>query len=214
MPPKIYAANVEDVGNPIKPSMEKKPRTEKQIAGDAKAKLTREAKAAAKKVPAVVAETPKETPKPAVPADEKVKKPRKRSKKDLETSSKESAPSETLTTAIDDALSEMSKETETTIPPKSKKQKVCKKEVKALTPPPSIVDDSEPPKWFKSYIMGVKEEQARCAEKKVSKKQTRFDADKEASDKWREPVTRERVNKTVDAHMQTMYSMVFPNRKF
>ena len=210
MPPKIYAANVEDVGQPIKPTVAKKPRTEKQIAGDEKAKLTREAKAASKAAPANVPEAPKEADKPAVPADEKVKKPRKRSKKDLETPSKESTPSETITTLIDDAISELSKEAENLQPPKAKKQK----QVKSMSPPPSVADDTEPPKWFKSYIMGVKEEQARCAEKKVSKKQTRFEADQEANDKWREPVTRERVNKTVDAHMQSMYSMVFPNRKF
>jgi len=62
--------------------------------------------------------------------------------------------------------------------------------------------------------MGVKEEQARMSVKKIPKKQVKFEADQEASEKWGEPVTRERVNRTVDNHMQSMYAMVFPNRKF
>jgi len=205
MPPKIYASKVEDVGKPINSTGEKKPRTEKQLAATEKARLARLAKAAEKEVAEKVPETPKETIDPPVPVDEKVKKPRKRTKKDMEAPAEESAPSETLTTLIDEALNEKEKP--------AKKQKAKKQE---MSPPPSVEmkDESEPPKWFKSFIMGVKEEQARCAEKKITKKQVKFDADTEASEKWREPVTRDRVNKSIDNHMQNMYAMVFPNRKF
>jgi len=205
MPPKIYASKVEDVGKPISSTGEKKPRTEKQLAATEKARLARLAKTAEKKVAEQVPETPKETVEPPAPVDEKIKKPRKRTKKAMEAPSEESAPSETLTTLIDEALSEKEKP--------AKKQKVKKQE---MSPPPSVEmkDESEPPKWFKSFIMGIKEEQARCTEKKVSKKQVKFEADTEASEKWREPVMRDRVNKSVDSHMASMYSTIFPNRRF
>jgi hypothetical protein len=203
MPPKIYAANVEQVGQqidaPAKPA-----RTEKQIAAAEKAKLRRQAKKM------LAQETPKEAPVP--PVDEKVKKPRKRKQENKEADSS----SETVETLVNEPVA------------KSKKQKVEKplemlleakipdipEKVKKPRAPRAPKADDEPPKWFKSYIMGVKEEQARMSATKIPKKQVRFEADQEANEKWCEPVTRERVNRSVDHHMQSLYSMVFPNRKF
>lgn len=211
MPPKIYASNVEDVGTPIPATNEKKPRTEKQLAALEKAKLRRKAKATDKEKllqPAAVAE---EAAKPEPSINTKAKKSRKRKQDVKETESNISEGGETLV-----------EEKETN--PKTKKEKVEKiqneiiedikkepKQIKKRTPK-NNKDDT--PEWFKSYIMGVKEEQARMSVKKIPKKQVKFEADQEASEKWSEPVTRERVNRTVDNHMQSMYAMVFPNRKF
>ena len=199
MPPKIYAANVEQVGQqidaPAKPA-----RTEKQIAAAEKAKLRRQAKKM------LAQETPEEAPVP--PVDEKVKKPRKRKQAVKEADSS----SETVETLVNEPVEKKKKqkvliEEKVEEPPKEVKPKKVRK-------PKSPKADDEPPKWFKSYIMGVKEEQARMSTTKIPKKQVRFEADQEANEKWCEPVTRERVNRSVDHHMQSLYSMVFPNRKF
>jgi hypothetical protein len=211
MAPKIYAAKVEDVGQPITVTVAKKPRTEKQIAGDEKAKRTREAKAASKTPPANIPETSEETPKSPISLDEKVEKPpRKRAKKSVDAQPKAT---ENIEALIDEALSEQA--------PIKKEKKA-----KSMTPPPSLdgenkvekkvtfKDDSQPPTWFKSYIQGIREEEALLSANKISKKATKALANDEANAKWQEPVTRERVNRSVDLHMQKMYSMVFPNRKF
>jgi hypothetical protein len=211
MPPKIYAANVEQVGQqidaPAKPA-----RTEKQIAAAEKAKLRRQAKKM------LAQETPKETPVP--PVDEKVKKPRKRKQTVKEADSS----SETVETLVNEPVKKKTKkqkvekvmemekvEEKVEVPVEEKIDKVKPKKIRTPKVPKS---DDEPPKWFKSYIMGVKEEQARMSATRIPKKQVRFEADQEANEKWCEPVTRERVNRSVDHHMQSLYSMVFPNRKF
>jgi len=205
MPPKIYAANVEQHQEiaATKPA-----RTEKQIAAAEKAKLRRQAKKM------LAQETPKEAPVP--PVDEKVKKPRKRKQENKEADTS----SETVETLVNEPVAkskktlekplEMEKEKELVEAPPVEEKKL-KKKPRAPKAPKA---DDEPPKWFKSYIMGVKEEQARMSATKIPKKQVRFEADQEANEKWCEPVTRERVNRSVDHHMQSLYSMVFPNRKF
>ena len=204
MPPKIYAANVEQVGQEI--ATTKPARTEKQIAAAEKAKLRRQAKKM------LAQETPKEAPVP--PVDEKVKKPRKRKQENKEADSS----SETVETLVNEPVAKSKKTLEKPLEMLEKapavEEKVEEKKVKKPRAPRVPKADDEPPKWFKSYIMGVKEEQARMSATKIPKKQVRFEADQEANEKWCEPVTRERVNRTVDHHMQSLYSMVFPNRKF
>jgi hypothetical protein len=216
--PKIYAANVQDVGKPIasakrKASKESDPVTVPE-SGDTPSETPKETKPkrvrkkADPKVSEPIPETPKETPQSPISLDEKVKAPRKRIKKSIEAKSDST---ETLSTLIDEALSESF--------PSQKEKKVS---FKSSTPPPSvedktekmIVDDTQPPQWFKSYIQGVREEEALLSATKVSKKVTKALAHDEATAKWKEPVTRERVNKSVDTHMQKMYATIFPNRRF
>ena len=230
MPPKIYASNVEDVGTPIPITNEKKPRTEKQLAALEKAKLRRKAKAAEQEKllqPAAVAE---EAPKPEPSINPKAKKSRKRKQDIKETESNISEGGETLVeeketkpktkkAKVEKVENEKFKREQFYLLPREEQEALIqknediKKEAKQSKKRiPKNNDDT--PAWFKSYIMGVKEEQARMSVKKIPKKQVKFEADQEASEKWGEPVTRERVNRTVDNHMQSMYAMVFPNRKF
>lgn len=220
MAPKLYSANVEDVGKPVAASVEKtaKPeRTEKQIAAAEKRKLKRKAETASKEVAPEVAAPAEKVEDPIVPVDEKVKKPRKRVQKNV---SKSSPPpsvtgSENLETLINDAISNCSKESKEECEKPAKKAKIAKTKIvrQEVSPAPSV-DDNEPPKWFKAYIMGVKEEQALMSKDKIPKKQVRFSANQEANEKWNQPTTRHRINKSVDHHLQSLYSMVFPNRKF
>lgn len=209
MPPKIYAANVEDVGKPI---ADDKSRTPKQDAAAEKAKLRRQAKKQ------TVTETPEAVA--PVPVDEKAKAPRKRKQVHKETESNLSEGAETLVDG-ESKKPKKQKDQKEVLKVKESKESVLedvKVKVKVKKPRVKIEkipeERDEAPKWFKSYIMGVKEEQSRMSALKIPKKQVRFEADQEAAAKWCEPVTRERVNRTVDNHMQSMYSMVFPNRKF
>jgi len=224
MPPKLYAANVEDVGKPITSVKRKISKKSKPAAipesGNPTSETPNEAKPKRirKKANATIGEqttiTPKKTSEAPVSLDEKVEKPpRKRVKKNIQ---EQSNSTENLDTLLEEALSE----------PISAGNK--EKKVKSLTPPPSVVDeetkvflksikiddDTQPPTWFKAYIQGVRAEEALIAEHKVSKKTTKAMASEEAVAKWKEPVTRERVNRSIDAHMQKMYSNIFPNRRF
>jgi len=222
MPPKIYAANVADVGKPIesvkrKVSKKSEPATIPET-GNSPAETPKETKPkrVRKKANEKVSEQGTVTPEKAIESpvsiDEKAKKPpRKRTKKNIE---EQSNSTDNLDTLIEEALSEP-------IP-------TCKKEekVKSVTPPPSVADDekvvktgrctddTQPPAWFKAYIQGVRAEEALIAEHKVSKKTTKALASEEAAAKWKEPVMRERVNRSIDSHLQKMYSNIFPNRRF
>lgn len=220
--PKIYAANVEDVGKPI--TSTKRKATKKSdtaplpetgsVPSEApkETKPKRVRKKADPKVSEPVPEATKETPQSPISLDEKVKKPaRKRAKKSVDA---QSSSTENIDILLDEALSE-------SVPIKKEKK------VKSMTPPPSVVDDgkkierkvafaddTQPPAWFKSYIQGVREEEALLSANKVSKKVTKALANDEAAAKWKEPVTRERVNRSIDTHMQKMYANIFPNRRF
>lgn len=222
MPPKIYAANVADVGKPIesakrKISKKSLPATVSET-GNAPVETPKETKPkrvrkkANEKISEQTTATPEKISESPVSIDEKIKKPpRKRAKKSIE---EQSNSTENLDTLIDEALSEP-------IPTSIKET-----QVKSVTPPPSVADeekkvktvkfadDTQPPAWFKSYIQGVRAEEALIAEHKVSKKTTKALANEEAAVKWKEPVTRERVNRSIDNHLQKMYSNIFPNRKF
>ena len=74
------------------------------------------------------------------------------------------------------------------------------------------------PEFFKSYVKGVKEEEAQQpqpdGQKRRPKKQVRIAAEKEAEELWQKPVIRARANLEVNNHMQRMYGMIFKGRQF
>ena len=69
--------------------------------------------------------------------------------------------------------------------------------------------DEEPPAWFHKYVEGVKKEENTLKVKKSSKKVVKKDAKETASKKWKEPLTRGRVEHEVNNHMSRMYSTMF-----
>lgn len=74
-------------------------------------------------------------------------------------------------------------------------------------------DDSIPPTWFQKYVEGVKQEEARQSQAKVSKKQVEIEAKNAATKQWQDGLTRDRIQNEVDGHMSRMYGMIFHNRK-
>lgn len=99
--------------------------------------------------------------------------------------------------------SEVSEELKESIEPPVKKQK------KVKVPR----DDSIPPTWFQKYVEGVKQEEARQSQAKVSKKQVEIEAKSAATKQWQDGLTRDRIQNEVDGHMSRMYGMIFHNRK-
>jgi hypothetical protein len=100
-------------------------------------------------------------------------------------------------------VSESSSITETTEEPKLKK----------VRKPKIPRDDSIPPTWFQKYVEGVKHEEAKQSQLKVSKKQVEEEARQTATQQWQDGFTRDRVQNEVDGHMTRMYGMIFHNRK-
>jgi hypothetical protein len=204
MAPSLYATKISDLAKPVsekpvseKPVKEKKPRSEKQIAAFEKAKEARKKTLETKKSfeKSVEPESPPETEKTVsepevvdeVMVEEEPKSKTKRTKKKC----------------AEEVKLEKRQADEVIEPETSKAAKV---EV-------SSQSEEEPPAWFKSYVIGVKEEQAKLANDKRPKKQVRIEAKEYAQKEWQKPQIRERVNNTNNSHMQKMYSMVFPNRR-
>lgn len=74
-------------------------------------------------------------------------------------------------------------------------------------------DETQPPAWFQKYVEGVKHEEAKQAQVKVSKKQVEQEARTAAAEQWSDGLTRDRVQNEVDGHMSRMYGMIFHNRR-
>lgn len=74
-------------------------------------------------------------------------------------------------------------------------------------------DDTVPPTWFQKYVEGVKHEEAKQSQMKVTKKQVEEEARQTATQQWQDGFTRDRVQNEVDGHMTRMYGMIFHNRK-
>ena len=186
MTPSLYSASIADIGKPVAEKI-KKPRSEKQIAAFEKAREALKLKKEQKKVPeAPIKDEVKIEVPPETPKEEKIETPI------------------TSETPKVEALEKIEAPKEVTAP--VKKAKKVKVEAQTQT-------DENPPLWFKNYVIGVKEEQAKINNSKIPKKQVRIEANDIAQKQWQQPVTRERVQNSVNNHMQKMYSMVFPNRK-
>lgn len=89
------------------------------------------------------------------------------------------------------------------------KEPVAKKPKKVRAPR----DESIPPAWFQKYVEGVKLEEAKQAQSKVSKKAVEQEARTAANEQWKDGLTRDRVQNEVDGHMSRMYGMIFHNRR-
>lgn len=198
MSPSLYATKISDLGKPVSEKIpkEKKPRSEKQIAAFEKAKEARkktlESKKSFEKPVEEPASPPKTVSEPEVSDEVKIEVEKGQDKVDGNEE-----------------------------PPKPKEKSQTKKR---SAPKNEVVDQSEKiekvvqteeeaPTWFKSYVIGVKEEQAKASNDKRPKKQVRLEAKEVAQQQWQQPQTRERVQNTVNNHMQKMYSMIFPNRR-
>lgn len=209
---KLYSAKVKDVGKEVevapeveKVKKEKKPRTEKQIAAFNSMLEKKAAKAQAE-----VAE--------AMPAAVKKARKRKPAKVEVVPELKEEEEA---------GGAEEAEEAK----PKAKRQKK-QKAVEPATPPPSlseegvlqngkiVMDDGEvldpvkPPKWFVSYVRGVKEEEELQKASNVGQKKIKAQAAEKAQTEWSDPKVRHRVETSVNDHMHRMYNAIFPNRKF
>jgi len=176
-----------------KPVKEKKPATEKQLAALAKAQETRKRKREeAEQAKAAAAESEKalvlaaEEKKKAAEAKKEAAREKRRGKK-----TQLPTPAESLDEEIDSAVKE--------IVPVQKKQKV--------------VDENDPPAWFKQYVAGVKKEEDKISTEKKPKKQIQKEAVEVAQKNWNDEFTRHRVRNEVDGHMSRMYQMMFAGRK-
>lgn len=175
-----------------KPVKEKKPATEKQLAALAKAQESRKRKreeAEQAKLTAL------EVQKAAATAEEEKKRLaelKKLAAKEKRLAKKQTpTPAESLDEEIDSAVKE--------IVPVPKKQKV--------------VDENDPPAWFKQYVAGVKKEEDKISTAKKPKKQIQKEAVEVAQKNWNDEFTRHRVRNEVDGHMSRMYQMMFAGRK-
>lgn len=101
-----------------------------------------------------------------------------------------------------------------TTPPVSENSSITEEpKVKKVRKPKIPRDDSVPPTWFQKYVEGVKQEEAKQSQMKVSRKQVEEDARQTATQQWQDGFTRDRVQNEVDGHMTRMYGMIFHNRK-
>ncbi len=100
--------------------------------------------------------------------------------------------------------------------PKEEPVKVAKKR-KAASPkqldiessPPEVVENNQPPAWFKSFMADTRVNEAKIVEPKKSKRSVRKEAVAEAAVEWQKPEVRERVNNEQDRHLSRMYSQIF-----
>jgi len=201
MSPKLYVADLlsaepaEPSAAPVAPpqTAPKKERSAKQIAAWEKAKATREAKAAA--AAALVDEAARKAE-----ADAKVLRDRLEA---LE--AKKEARREKRLAAKTHALGHVTpSESSATEPPPPEPKRVRRA---------AVHDPNEPPKWFKEYVHSVKAEKAQIANEPVPKRQLKRESAEHASELWREPQTRDRVNAEANDQMARMYSTIFSGRR-
>lgn len=74
-------------------------------------------------------------------------------------------------------------------------------------------DPDVPPKWFQDYVHSVKSEKAVIANESVPKRQLKRESTEQATNMWREPATRDRVNAEANDQMARMYSTIFAGRR-
>ena len=78
--------------------------------------------------------------------------------------------------------------------------------------------EEEPPKWFQKFVLQVKEEQEKQAreagERKVPQRIIKEEAEQIAQERWQDPRIREKVETKISKNLQSIYSMVFPNRQY
>lgn len=203
MTPSLYATKISDLAKPVseKTVKEKKPRSEKQIAAFEKAREARKKTLDDKKSfekPSEPTSPPKTISEPEVSDEVKVENNEETVEENIIVSEEPAKPKEKRQTKKRSA---------------PKQEEIVEKAEKIETNNYSKETEEEAPAWFKSYVVGVKEEQAKAGNDKRPKKQVRIEAKEVAQQQWQQPQTRERVQNTVNNHMQKMYSMIFPKRR-
>ena len=96
-------------------------------------------------------------------------------------------------------------------PPSPKPEKVTKKrapkKLNVEVVPPTTTNDDAPPAWFKSFMSNTRVEEAKISQPKKAQRTVRKEAAAEATQKWKEPEVRERVNHQQDQHMASMHKL-------
>ena len=201
MSPKLYVADLlsaepaEPKAEPPAPPAPKKERSAKQIAAWEKAKATREAKA--REAQALADEATRK-------AEEDAKVLRERLEA-LE-AKKEARRAKRLAAKAETALGVQT-------PSESSAAEAVPQAPKRVRRAPAVHDPNEPPKWFKEYVHSVKAEKAQIANEPVPKRQLKRESAEQASELWREPQTRDRVNAEANDQMSRMYSTIFSGRR-
>lgn len=72
--------------------------------------------------------------------------------------------------------------------------------------------DDNPPKWFTKFITNARREEARSATVKKPASEVVAEAEEVAKTRWKDPLTRDRINNENGAHLNRMYSMMFGRR--
>lgn len=75
-----------------------------------------------------------------------------------------------------------------------------------------VVNDNEPPAWFKSYVASVKKEENLVAAEKKPVKVIKEESAAVAAERWNDGVTRDRLKSEQDRHFANTYSMIFGRR--
>lgn len=213
----LYAASLMDVAKPVEKKTKKKIEksesletieekpvkevSEKRMAALAKAQETRKRKreeAAAAKLAEEEAIKNKEAEIKAKEEEINRKKEEMKEKRRLKRESKKQEATPPVSEGSEGASESISEAAEK--PKKVRKSK-------------TVRDENTPPIWFQKYVEGVKHEEAKQSQTKVSKKQVEEEARQTATQQWQDGFTRDRVQNEVDSHMGRMYGMIFHNRK-
>lgn len=214
----LYAANLMDIATPVEkkgkktkaekkteeavaPAVEKKPLSEKRLAALAKAQETRKRKREEAATAKAAEEDAIKSKEAEIKAKEEEIARKKEAMKEKRRLKREEKKQEQTPPASEaSSSSEPAEEGEAPKPKKVRKQKQPR-------------DENIPPAWFQKYVEGVKQEEAKQGQTKVSKKQVEQEARETATQQWKDGFTRDRVQNEVDSHMSRMYGMIFHNRK-
>ena len=204
MAPKLYSEDLFNDTPPVK--VEKKPRTEKQIAAFEKAKATREANKAAKLAEESAAKKAEEDVRLAAEEVTKKAAAKKAAAAEKRRLAKEAKTQVSLPSPV-------ATEEEIPAPPppkKKRKEKVTVAIPEASSLPP--VQPEGPPKWFTDFYLGAKMEKEK--DSGMTKKQMKEEAVVESKESWKQPVVRDRVHEEIDRHLTSLHNQIFKKRKF
>jgi hypothetical protein len=74
-------------------------------------------------------------------------------------------------------------------------------------------DPIEPPKWFTTFLEGVKKEQVQQSGEKITKAEMKAEVQAVAEKKCNDGYTRDMIQNQQDKHLTKMYSMMFNGRR-
>lgn len=169
----------------------KKPKTEKQLAALERARENRQRKKEAEKAAKEAELKAVEDAKKAV-ADKEAEIEKKKLERKEKRAAKKVKVEESVSDELDKVIEEVVK------PKKVRKKKV--------------VDENEPPAWFKKFIEGQHIEKNELSKEKKPPAVIKKESKQAANSAWQDDMTRDRVNQERDNHMARMYSSIFGSR--